>query len=318
MRARTQLRGCRAAGCGARPARLAREPDARGAAALAANLVADYEGSVPTSVSVILNSHGFSDLLEQMSFLRRVGRQDAQIVGTRTAAMPVSKEGEPSGERSSSATAYSPTRSWPSATRSPRCRPRCRQQLSAIGARTHDSSQLCDRQRPAQQPAGKARGRGRRAPRAPRRRQSCDADRQRPGRRDRAQHRRHGPAAPGRARGRRQGDRGRQRDRNAAVHLGRRPRVLPGQRLRLLGLGQLRARRRRAASARRWTPPASRAGASRARASGSRSTPTPTTSSWSSPAGALTRSPWPRAAPAGRTHATSGPSTMVLRHPPGL
>lgn len=61
--------------------------------ALAANLVADYEGSRPDIVSVILNSRGFSDLLEQVSFLQRVGKQDAQIVGdTRTAREDVSRE----------------------------------------------------------------------------------------------------------------------------------------------------------------------------------------------------------------------------------
>ena len=61
--------------------------------ALAANLVADYEGSQPDLVSVILDSHGFSDLLEQMSFMQRVGSQDAQIVGdTRTARADVSRE----------------------------------------------------------------------------------------------------------------------------------------------------------------------------------------------------------------------------------
>jgi cell wall-associated NlpC family hydrolase len=61
--------------------------------ALAANLVADYEGSRPDLVSVILNSHGFSDLLEQVSFMQRIGRQDAQIVShTRTARADVSRE----------------------------------------------------------------------------------------------------------------------------------------------------------------------------------------------------------------------------------
>jgi hypothetical protein len=42
---------------------------------------------------VILNSHGFSDLLEQVSFMQRVGKQDAQIVAdTRTARADVSRE----------------------------------------------------------------------------------------------------------------------------------------------------------------------------------------------------------------------------------
>jgi peptidoglycan hydrolase CwlO-like protein len=61
--------------------------------ALAANLVAEYEGSRPDLVTVILNSHGFSDLLEQVSFMQRVGKQDAQIVAdTRTARAEVSRE----------------------------------------------------------------------------------------------------------------------------------------------------------------------------------------------------------------------------------
>lgn len=61
--------------------------------ALAANLVANYEGSRPDLVTVILDSRGFSDLLEQVSFMQRVGKQDAQIVaGTRTARADVSRE----------------------------------------------------------------------------------------------------------------------------------------------------------------------------------------------------------------------------------
>jgi peptidoglycan hydrolase CwlO-like protein len=61
--------------------------------ALAANLVAAYEGPTPDLVSVILNAHGFSDLLEQMAFLRRVGNQDARIVGaTKTAKVAVTKQ----------------------------------------------------------------------------------------------------------------------------------------------------------------------------------------------------------------------------------
>jgi peptidoglycan hydrolase CwlO-like protein len=49
--------------------------------ALARNLRATYENGSPDLVSVILNAHGFSNLLEQVSFLRRMGAQDAQIVG---------------------------------------------------------------------------------------------------------------------------------------------------------------------------------------------------------------------------------------------
>ena len=62
-------------------------------AALAANLVASYEGSQPDLVSVILESHGFNDLLERVSFMQRVGHQDARVVGaTRTARAEVSRQ----------------------------------------------------------------------------------------------------------------------------------------------------------------------------------------------------------------------------------
>jgi peptidoglycan hydrolase CwlO-like protein len=54
--------------------------------ALASNLVANYEGSRPDLVSVILQSHGFSDLLEQMSFLQRIAHQDSNVVGTTRSA----------------------------------------------------------------------------------------------------------------------------------------------------------------------------------------------------------------------------------------
>lgn len=58
--------------------------------ALAANLRASYEGSQPDLMTVILQSHGFGDLLEQVTFLARVAHSDAQIVGfTRTARAAV-------------------------------------------------------------------------------------------------------------------------------------------------------------------------------------------------------------------------------------
>src|SRR5207248_6400655 len=65
----------------------------RASHALAANLVASYEGGKPDLMSVILSSHGFSDLLEQVTFLRKIAHQDAQVVGdTRTARAEVSRE----------------------------------------------------------------------------------------------------------------------------------------------------------------------------------------------------------------------------------
>jgi peptidoglycan hydrolase CwlO-like protein len=61
--------------------------------ALSANLVAGYEGAKPNLVTVILNSHGFGQLLDQVSFLRTVGHQDASIVEvTRIARREVSEE----------------------------------------------------------------------------------------------------------------------------------------------------------------------------------------------------------------------------------
>jgi peptidoglycan hydrolase CwlO-like protein len=61
--------------------------------ALAANLVASYEGSQPDLVSVILQAHGFNDLLERVSFMQRLGHQDARVVGdTRTARAEVSRQ----------------------------------------------------------------------------------------------------------------------------------------------------------------------------------------------------------------------------------
>jgi peptidoglycan hydrolase CwlO-like protein len=61
--------------------------------ALSANLVANYEGQKPDLVSVILNSHGFGDLLEQVSFMKRVANQNGRIVGTtRTTRAEVARE----------------------------------------------------------------------------------------------------------------------------------------------------------------------------------------------------------------------------------
>ena len=63
--------------------------------ALAANLVTDYEQGRPDLMSVILESHGFTDLLERVSFLRRIGLRDAQIVGaTRVARAAVTRQAE--------------------------------------------------------------------------------------------------------------------------------------------------------------------------------------------------------------------------------
>jgi peptidoglycan hydrolase CwlO-like protein len=65
------------------------------AASLAANLVARYEGQQPDLVSVVLESRGFSDLLERIRFLDQIGHQDAQVVSaTRTAKVAVTREAD--------------------------------------------------------------------------------------------------------------------------------------------------------------------------------------------------------------------------------
>ena len=61
--------------------------------ALAANLVAGYESAPPSLVSVVLDSHGFSQLLNQLSFAGKIARQNATIVSlTRTARVEVIAE----------------------------------------------------------------------------------------------------------------------------------------------------------------------------------------------------------------------------------
>jgi peptidoglycan hydrolase CwlO-like protein len=53
---------------------------------LAAQVVGTYEGGQPNLVEVVLDSHGFSDLLDRLAFVQRVGRQDAQIAASVKAA----------------------------------------------------------------------------------------------------------------------------------------------------------------------------------------------------------------------------------------
>ncbi len=55
--------------------------------ALAANLVARYENDPPNQVTVLLESHGFNDLLEQINFLARMGHRDAAV----TAAVRIAR-----------------------------------------------------------------------------------------------------------------------------------------------------------------------------------------------------------------------------------
>ena len=61
--------------------------------ALSANLVSGYEGGQPSVMDVILSSHGFRELLNQLGFMQRVANQDFTVVGlTRAARAEVSRE----------------------------------------------------------------------------------------------------------------------------------------------------------------------------------------------------------------------------------
>ena len=53
---------------------------ARGEATLARQLVNNYESSAPDLVTVILESHGFQDLLERLQFAQRIQKQDVTII----------------------------------------------------------------------------------------------------------------------------------------------------------------------------------------------------------------------------------------------
>jgi cell wall-associated NlpC family hydrolase len=58
----------------------------RATKALAANLVASYKDEPPDVVTVVLESHGFADMLERLQFMERIRKHDARIVGdTKTA-----------------------------------------------------------------------------------------------------------------------------------------------------------------------------------------------------------------------------------------
>ncbi|MEJ7797513.1 MAG: hypothetical protein WKF42_03365 [Solirubrobacteraceae bacterium] len=60
---------------------------------LRANLQAAYRNPQPDIVSVVINAKGFADLLEQAEFLKRVARQNAEIMDTtRTSRVQVSKQ----------------------------------------------------------------------------------------------------------------------------------------------------------------------------------------------------------------------------------
>jgi cell wall-associated NlpC family hydrolase len=61
--------------------------------ALAANLVASYKDQEPDVVTVVLESHGFADMLERLQFMERIRKHDARVVGnTKTARREVLAE----------------------------------------------------------------------------------------------------------------------------------------------------------------------------------------------------------------------------------
>jgi cell wall-associated NlpC family hydrolase len=65
----------------------------RATRALAANLVASYEQGQPNLVTVILEAHGFTELLERVGFMHRIAEQNARTVAwTRAARAAVARE----------------------------------------------------------------------------------------------------------------------------------------------------------------------------------------------------------------------------------
>jgi hypothetical protein len=65
----------------------------RASGALASNLVARYEDDPPDVTTVVVQANGFSQLLEQLSFLKRLGDEDAAVVEqTRAARLSVRRE----------------------------------------------------------------------------------------------------------------------------------------------------------------------------------------------------------------------------------
>src|SRR3954447_13026871 len=50
-------------------------------ALLAQNLRASYMDGEPTFVTVVLDSHGFADLIDRFEYLRRIARRNASVLG---------------------------------------------------------------------------------------------------------------------------------------------------------------------------------------------------------------------------------------------
>jgi len=65
----------------------------RATSALASNLVASYEQGQPDLVTVILEAHGFTQLVERVNFMRRIAEQNARTVAwTRSTRAAVSRQ----------------------------------------------------------------------------------------------------------------------------------------------------------------------------------------------------------------------------------
>ncbi len=94
--------------------------EARGERVLARQLVSSYESDRPDLISVVLDAHGFSDLLERVAFASRVRRQDVQVVSQVRSARRRSLPRPPAWARSRCASRRSPPASSTSATASPR------------------------------------------------------------------------------------------------------------------------------------------------------------------------------------------------------
>ncbi len=65
----------------------------RSTTALAANLVAGYEQAPPNLITVILEAHGFTQLIERVNFMHRIAEQNAQTVAwTRATRAAVARQ----------------------------------------------------------------------------------------------------------------------------------------------------------------------------------------------------------------------------------
>ena len=259
--------------------------------ALAANLVATYENGQPDLVRVILQAHGFNQLLDQVDFMHRVGTQDAQIVaGTRTARPAVAREARAARPARAARSDASPTRS--SAQRNQVAALQAallHQQIAGAAAREQRHAKLhaLNAQLSSLEAQGRRRGRaGRR-------------HRQRRRGRDRGRHRRDGASASGRAGRGGAGDRRRQCDRDAPLHLWRRAPSFHADGYDCSGSVSYAL----AAAGLVSSPMVS----GQFEDSGDPGpgrwvtiTPTPAMSGWRSRVGGSTRSRWPRAARAGR------------------